>query len=226
MQLKELERRLRELVRGHGRGRVHPLEVARALADAMVAQARSGMAPNRFNLLFHPGEVLEEGQELLSDYLMAEAQQRELRWAGPIVLSFCSDAAVPPGTVRATAQADALPPPDWRDSTQVLPMLLVEDGFGVGKLHPVRVPTCLLGRGAQCDVRIGDPKVSHQHALIRFDGGRFLLEDLQSSNGTTVNGEAVGEGVSLQDGDRIGCGWTILRFQGGSRRGWGKTASR
>jgi ABC-type multidrug transport system ATPase subunit len=49
----------------------------------------------------------------------------------------------------------------------------------------------LLGRDAAADVRFDDHRVSRRHALIRFEGGGWLVEDLGSSNGTFVDGARV-----------------------------------
>jgi DNA-binding NtrC family response regulator len=46
-----------------------------------------------------------------------------------------------------------------------------------------------IGRSSKCDIRIDDPSVSRQHALLRRDGGSIELRDLGSSNGVRVNGE-------------------------------------
>lgn len=49
-----------------------------------------------------------------------------------------------------------------------------------------------VGRGPECDVIIRDPGVSTSHALIAIDpGGRILVQDLKSSNGTYKNGEKI-----------------------------------
>jgi len=49
----------------------------------------------------------------------------------------------------------------------------------------------LLGRDPDADVRYDDHRVSRHHASIRFDGERWLVEDLQSRNGTFLNGAAL-----------------------------------
>jgi hypothetical protein len=59
-----------------------------------------------------------------------------------------------------------------------------------------------IGRDPQNDVVIHDRRVSRRHAEIRLRLGRFTLYDLQSTNGSTVNGRRVAE-VVLSDGDRI-----------------------
>jgi pSer/pThr/pTyr-binding forkhead associated (FHA) protein len=58
-------------------------------------------------------------------------------------------------------------------------------------------------------VTLADPGVSRRHAHLRFRDGRWILQDLESTNGTTVNGVRVGR-CELRPGDVIGVGDTRL----------------
>ncbi|HIE10093.1 MAG TPA: FHA domain-containing protein [Kiritimatiellae bacterium] len=60
----------------------------------------------------------------------------------------------------------------------------------------------VIGRSAECDVVLDDPSVSAKHAWIRPAGGRYVIIDLRSTNGVTLNGHAVDEAL-LRDGDRL-----------------------
>ena len=68
-----------------------------------------------------------------------------------------------------------------------------------------------IGRHATNQLCIGDPSVSRRHCVIRPEAGTYLLKDLESNNGTTVNGNPVQECL-LKNGDRIGIGSTLLDF--------------
>ena len=70
----------------------------------------------------------------------------------------------------------------------------------------------LIGRDQQNDVVLDDPRVSRKHAEIRLRLGRYTLYDLQSTNGTYVNGRRVAE-VVLNDGDRISVAGLDLIFR-------------
>ena len=70
----------------------------------------------------------------------------------------------------------------------------------------------LIGRDPQNDVVLDDRRVSRKHAEIRLRLGRYTLYDLQSTNGTYVNGRRVAEKV-LDDGDRISIGGLELLFR-------------
>jgi hypothetical protein len=69
-----------------------------------------------------------------------------------------------------------------------------------------------VGRDPDNDVVLDDRRVSRRHAEIRLRLGRYTLYDLQSTNGTFVNGRRVAE-VVLGDGDRILIGGTELVIQ-------------
>jgi Inner membrane component of T3SS, cytoplasmic domain len=67
----------------------------------------------------------------------------------------------------------------------------------------------VLGRDPRCDVVLGDLGVSRRHAHLRFRDGSWVLQDLESTNGTTVNGTPVGR-CELRPGDCLVLGSTQL----------------
>ncbi len=64
-----------------------------------------------------------------------------------------------------------------------------------------------IGRDPDNDLVLDDRRVSRRHAEIRLRLGRYTLYDLQSTNGTFVNGRRVAE-IALSDGDRLTIGGT------------------
>ena len=70
----------------------------------------------------------------------------------------------------------------------------------------------LVGRSAHCDLALSQQQVSKEHFKLERVDGRYVLEDLQSTVGTTVNGERV-ERRELRDLDRIAIGETVLIFE-------------
>jgi hypothetical protein len=69
----------------------------------------------------------------------------------------------------------------------------------------------LLGRHQSCDVVLSDPQVSRRHARLFFRDGSWLLQDLQSTNGTIVNGVRVGR-CEVRPGDRLVLGNEQLKI--------------
>lgn len=80
----------------------------------------------------------------------------------------------------------------------------------------------VLGREQDCALALSDGTVSRHHAVLSVDGERVRLRDLDSANGTFVNDQRVGDGVELQDGDRLRLGRVHLTLtRGGAAAGSG-----
>ncbi|MCA9193846.1 MAG: SpoIIE family protein phosphatase [Planctomycetales bacterium] len=76
-------------------------------------------------------------------------------------------------------------------------------GTPFGQRYDLLRPVIVLGRHPDCDVTIDVGAVSRQHAKIFRKGQEFVIEDLQSRNGTFVNGELISPLSTLADGDVI-----------------------
>lgn len=76
-------------------------------------------------------------------------------------------------------------------------------GSGFGKRTDLTKNVSILGRHPECDVIIEVGAVSRQHARIEQVGDALVLQDLNSRNGTFLNGQLVDKPVELQDGDLI-----------------------
>jgi FHA domain-containing protein len=68
----------------------------------------------------------------------------------------------------------------------------------------------VIGRHPSCDVVLGDDTVSRRHALLIFRDGGWIVRDLDSTNGTRLNGQSVGR-CRLRPGDQLGLGRQLLR---------------
>lgn len=71
----------------------------------------------------------------------------------------------------------------------------------------------IVGRGADCDLALGDPYLSRRHARLRVTDSSARIEDLGSANGTLVNGVRIAETVELGDGDVIRLSETELHVR-------------
>jgi pSer/pThr/pTyr-binding forkhead associated (FHA) protein len=72
------------------------------------------------------------------------------------------------------------------------------------------------GRGRQWDIVLQDRAVSRPHAQIVREEERFVLADMDSANGTLVNGEEISEPCALADGDAITFGEVVVIFHAGA----------
>jgi hypothetical protein len=89
------------------------------------------------------------------------------------------------------------------------PNMVIITGPSSGKKIPLLPMTMSIGREHDNNIELKDPDVGRYHARVLYDRGRFVLEDLESSNGTWLNGEKISE-VALKNGDRIKLGETEL----------------
>jgi transcriptional regulator with AAA-type ATPase domain/polyferredoxin len=64
----------------------------------------------------------------------------------------------------------------------------------------------VIGSSPECDITILDPTVSRRHASLAIDGGSISIEDLGSTNGTSVNGDRIDGPTLLDDGADIKLG--------------------
>ena len=95
-------------------------------------------------------------------------------------------------------------------------MLVVESGIPGTKVIPLEQQVSILGAGPTSDIFVDSPYISRMHAQIVQEGKGFRIRDLESKNGTFVNGNRLGsEGHMLRRGDRIELaeGQVQLRFQ-------------
>ncbi|MEU3452910.1 FHA domain-containing protein [Micromonospora sp. NPDC006766] len=85
-------------------------------------------------------------------------------------------------------------------------------GTGAVRLVPLQVDTLTIGRAPDNDLPVDSRTVSRLHALVeRFPSG-WVIRDLGSTNGTTLNGVPLREARTLRDGDRVEIGPARLVF--------------
>jgi hypothetical protein len=95
------------------------------------------------------------------------------------------------------------------------PELVVETSraFTPGTRYPLVKETTTIGRTSPSDIVLeADDSVSRAHAEITRDGGSLWIEDLNSRNGTLVNGQRLSGGVLLRPGDDVAVGSTRFRY--------------
>lgn len=87
----------------------------------------------------------------------------------------------------------------------------VLEGLEAGRLFCDLETPVTIGREEDNDIRLNDDRVSRFHAKIQEDAGRVILTDLESTNGTRINGHPVRMWV-LQIGDQILFGRCLLVY--------------
>jgi pSer/pThr/pTyr-binding forkhead associated (FHA) protein len=105
-----------------------------------------------------------------------------------------------------------------------MPSLTIQNGTCALK-HELVGDTVTIGRGPLNDIVIDNPVVSAQHAMLQKAGDSYWLRDLNSTNGTYVNGLLFTYG-ELKDGDTIRFGAVMAIFAEQCRKRWATCAIR
>ncbi len=108
-------------------------------------------------------------------------------------------------------QEDRPPGSDREGFERYTASLIVVSGGYTGEEHVVARPRWLLGRGPDVDAAFDDPVMSQRHLAIEFSRGRFHATDLESTNGTRVNGTDIATS-ELVHGDRIEAGAHVFQI--------------
>lgn len=201
--------------------RLHPREVAirlaRAMEDGVREHETQRAAPDIYIVRLNPKDhsaILAAQPDLvgrLAQELVEIARAAKLTLVRMPQVRLIADQQIAPHEISiSAAYADQKP-----DSTQVMhPNGSLPDASAAdpprgamlmdGERHvPLQQSVINLGRGRQNDIIIEDARVSRRHAQIRLRFGAYVLFDLGSTGGTTVNNEAIQEAV-LRAGDVIG----------------------
>ncbi len=101
--------------------------------------------------------------------------------------------------------------------TSKRPVLVILQGHTLGTTISLESDQTVIGRGSQADVVVRDEIASRLHAeIIRLDVGggcqEYYVSDLDSTNGTFLNGAKVLSQQLLEDGDKIKIGGHLLKF--------------
>jgi pSer/pThr/pTyr-binding forkhead associated (FHA) protein len=101
-----------------------------------------------------------------------------------------------------------------QEDTDAPPKLYVTKGPMEGQEYELDEKVVFIGRSSNNDIKIKDIMVSRKHLKISRSGESFLVEDLKSTNGTMVNGEALepGEHIEMLEGDTIFLGNSAIQF--------------
>lgn len=217
MGLREVEQRLERLVegafsKGLRGGGLQPVEIGRRLTREMDLLRRVGvrglMAPNFFvvTLSAEDAERFRSFVDVLArelgDAAREHARTEGYSFVGPVEVEIHLDESLRAG--RFTVEADVAEGPDGAPAGS---LVLADGARVVLGAEPV-----VIGRLPECAVVLSDPNVSRRHAQVTRQGTEIVVADLQSTNGTRVNGVPVRERV-LHDGDEITVGTTSIRYE-------------
>jgi len=186
--------------------------------ESLVAELQEYLAEHarreRYALLTAPSVLVTTDEDLAvgefgiaTRLVQAQAAPHEKREPPPAELPIEQPAQTmvyrPPTVVSPTPEAEEAPPPPPEKEVVTLTV--------AGSKHEITTPRVVLGRSRACDVPVPDVNVSRRHAELRQEGATYWIVDLDSTNGTSVNGKSVAR-ERLRDGDRITLGSTEIVF--------------
>lgn len=107
-----------------------------------------------------------------------------------------------------------VPRPRRTSGGNAMAALIIAAGPHEGSYFPLGKRTTVIGRQETCAIQIVDDRVSRKHVQIHFEekAGEFRVLDMNSGNGTTVNGNKISSETPLRDFDSIRIGDTTLCF--------------
>lgn len=206
----ELKELLAEAKRRAETAGVYPDATLFRVVDDPALQQQVSLTGDQFRLLFR----LSAGRsfkDIVGD-LGAPKQEvaDRLRHLVRIGLVTLAEPDPPPVTLQEKTDP-ALRKKTTASSRRTLVGSLTPDG-APDNVYPLLDSVYTLGRAPDNNIAIADGSVSSHHARIVRTAEGFILEDLQSRNGSFVNGEKVTDKRVLADGDLLRLGKIILTF--------------
>lgn len=92
--------------------------------------------------------------------------------------------------------------------------LIIHSGKYQGRKLIINEGDVVVGRDAECQIRLASSDVSRKHCIIRLEGDAITVEDLDSRNGTYVNDLLIKEKTELEQGDFLRVGPMVFRVPG------------
>ena len=215
--------------------RLHPVEIAKRLFRAMeqgqVIGPGGRLVPNSYQVELHPKDLelfaaCREGLEReLAFYLQQTAVQQGLHLMAPPNVSLVANPSVSEHELRVCTtftEREAVSPVSGEAPSSQTSRLPVEairkaclpKAYLVGSSSQpieIRHGPFRIGRALDSDLVVDDVRISRHHAQITRQGERWLLSDLDSTNGTQVNGVPIRR-TTLHSGDLLSLGGAQFTF--------------
>jgi hypothetical protein len=213
MALRNVESRLEKMFeRGLSRpfrNQLQPTEIGQRLVREMDlgrrVATRGLLAPNHFKVWLSPPDAdrFEGYQKALATELTEAARQHAVdegyNFVGPVVVEIFVDDDLHKGALGLKASyVDGVSEPRVVTSS--------------GAVYPIGHTPLVVGRSSECDIVITESNVSRRHAEFWVTSEGVAIRDLQSTNGTMVNGHKI-TAVSLSPADEVEIGTQTMRIE-------------
>jgi hypothetical protein len=194
--LENFERGLERLVNGAFtktfKSELQPVEIAAAIKNEMDAKSSilsrdRILAPNSFQVRLSSPDFRRMsalGQTLVSelnDLATKHARKQNLQFGAALSIRLVEDATLPIGRVTVGSTTENIKV-EWQPTLEIN-----------GERYEITKARTTVGRDESADIQINDPGLSRKHFEIVWDGTRGGVRDLQSTNGTRVDGRNISE---------------------------------
>lgn len=217
MVLKRIEQKLEKLVEGTFTrafpSSVKPIELGKRVRRVLEDKKTIGVqgqiiVPNRYVISLSPKDleniesIQESIQREISSSIRDHANDENYHFQGTLTVEILSNSSLKTGSIEVDGLFE-------ENKGGFPPGSLIDEN---GERLIITEQKLSIGRDTESTMQVVDVEVSRNHAEIRLLNTSFVLIDLQSTNGTFVNGQRVQE-HTLQNFDQIKIGSTILLFQ-------------
>ena len=217
MVLKRIEQKLEKLVEGTFTrafpSSVKPIELGKRVRRVLEDKKTIGVQgqiiiPNRYVISLSPKDleniesIQESIQREISSSIRDHANDENYHFQGTLTVEIFSNSSLKTGSIEVDGLFE-------ENKGGFPPGSLIDEN---GERLIITEQKLSIGRDTKSTMQVVDVEVSRNHAEIRLLNTSFVLIDLQSTNGTFVNGQRVQE-HTLQNFDQIKIGSTILLFQ-------------
>tara|TARA_A100000164_G_scaffold380896_1_gene430054 strand:- start:11346 stop:12005 length:660 start_codon:yes stop_codon:yes gene_type:complete len=215
--LKRIEQKLEKLVEGTFTrafpSSVKPIELGKRVRRVLEDKKTIGVQgqiiiPNRYVISLSPKDleniesIQESIQREISSSIRDHANDENYHFQGTLTVEIFSNSSLKTGSIEVDGLFE-------ENKGGFPPGSLINEN---GERLIITEQKLSIGRDKESTMQVVDVEVSRNHAEIRLLNTSFVLIDLQSTNGTFVNGQRVQE-HTLQNFDQIKIGSTILLFQ-------------
>ncbi|TFB49873.1 FhaA domain-containing protein [Cryobacterium tagatosivorans] len=190
---------------------VQPVEITSALrreldTKAAVVSRDRILAPNRFTVRLARADfsrmtgigptLIDELTQLVEQH----AREQRYQFAGAVEITLAEDSGLSVGMVQIDSS-------NLKGNIAWTPVLEIN-----GKRHPIVKARTVIGRGSDADITVDDSGTSRRHVEILWDGSRAQVHDLDSTNGSQLNGEPVKK-AALEPDSVVTIGRTRIVFR-------------
>lgn len=202
------------------RSDLKPVELASGIKKSMDDRAATVnrdriVVPNEFEIVLCESDfnkIEDWGKDAMRDELtdVATSYARDQRYTflGPVRITFSVSSALSRGKllVRGKSKRGSVAPATTRDATPENPIIDVN-----GERYLLTGALTVIGRGSNADITVDDAGVSRRHLELRVTPGGVIATDLNTTNGTYVEGHRI-KAATLLDGNTITIGRTRIMF--------------